>query len=36
MADAGKDQILNFVVTQLETNCYAYVSEIIELYIKDR
>lgn len=27
MADAGKDQILNFVVTQLETNCYAYVSE---------
>ncbi len=27
MAQETTDQILNFVVTQLETNCYAYVSD---------
>lgn len=26
MAEGTGDQILNFVVTQLETNCYAYIS----------
>ena len=30
------DEVRQFVVGMLQTNCYAYVSEIIELYIKGR
>lgn len=33
MAQETTDQILNFVVTQLETNCYAYVSDGVAMVV---